>query len=313
MSEARPSAASSTPDYLDIFAKYRNDVEHRLSDLAPASGNSAPRLRSSVRYSLLDGGKRMRPLATMLTAEALGGSSAAALNVACAIEMVHCASLIIDDLPCMDDAERRRGKRANHLVHGEDIAILGAITLISEAFGVIGRTTSLEPVAKAALIASLADAIGFDGLCAGQERDLRDISASSDLEALQQLQQQKTGALFVLCFEAGARIAGLSEADIEPLRRFGHHAGQAFQILDDLLDRFGSEASTGKDHAQDQGKQTYAAIMSIDEAERRAHAEIDAAMQALDATGTDPRAFGAFLDVLSHAYDQQLNGLNISR
>jgi geranylgeranyl diphosphate synthase type II len=307
LSEAQPSVASSAPDHLATFSRYRDAIDHRLSELAPVTGASAPRLRRSVRYSLLNGGKRVRPLATLLTVEALGGNHEDALNAACAIEMVHCASLIIDDLPCMDDATQRRGQRANHLVHGEDIAILGAITLISEAFGAITRADSLDAQVQASLISSLSDAIGFDGLCAGQERDLRDISDASDTLALEQLQQQKTGALFVLCFEAGARIAGLSEAEIAPLRLFGHHAGQAFQILDDLLDTLGNAESTGKDHAQDKGKQTYAAIMSVADAEQRAHQEIAAALQSLVHTSADPRPFSAFLELLLQAYDQQIS------
>jgi geranylgeranyl diphosphate synthase type II len=313
LSEAQPSAASSAPDHLATFSKYRDAIDRRLSELAPATGASAPRLRRSVRYSLLNGGKRVRPLATLLTLEALGGDYQEALNAACAIEMVHCASLIIDDLPCMDDATQRRGQRANHLVHGEDIAILGAITLISEAFGAITRSEALDAPVQAALISALSDAIGFEGLCAGQERDLRDISDAGDVKALEQLQQQKTGALFVLCFEAGARIAGLSESDIAPLRQFGHHAGQAFQILDDLLDTLGNTASTGKDHAQDQGKQTYAAIMSVEDAEQRAHLEIASALASLAPTGADPRPFSAFLELLLQAYDQQINVEQLTR
>jgi geranylgeranyl diphosphate synthase type II len=313
LSEARPSAASSTPDYLTEFSKIRDAVEHRLSELAPASGSSAPRLRRSIRYSLLNGGKRVRPLATMLTAQALAGDRSSALDVACAIEMVHCASLIIDDLPCMDNAEQRRGKRANHLEHGEDIAILGAITLISEAFGAISRSPTLDAEVKLDLVRALSDAIGFEGLCAGQERDLRDISDASDALALQHLQQQKTGALFILCFEAGARIAGMTREQAEPLRLFGHHAGLAFQILDDLLDTFGDAESTGKDHAQDQGKQTYAAIMSPAEAEDKAQAEITAALSSLVPVGVDPRPFQAFLELLVQAYDQQISSRQFAR
>jgi geranylgeranyl diphosphate synthase, type II len=312
LSEARPSAASSTPDYSDGFSKIRDEVEQRLSELIPAGGTSAPRLRRSIRYSLLSGGKRVRPLATMLTARALNGDQKTALDIACAIEMVHCASLIIDDLPCMDDAEQRRGQRSNHLEHGEDIAILGAITLISEAFGIISRCRQLPPEVRAELVTALSDAIGFEGLCAGQERDLRDISDASDASALQHVQQQKTGALFILCFEAGARIAGLSREQAEPMRQFGHHAGLAFQILDDLLDTLGDTESTGKDHAQDKGKQTYAAIMSPAEAEQKAQAEIAAALQSLVPMGVDPRPFNAFLELLVRSYDQQITNRQIA-
>jgi len=308
LSEAQSSTAPAGIDYLTGFAALRDSVEARLDELTPPPAGSAPRLRRAARYSLLDGGKRLRPVAALLTTQALGGDPDRVLDIACAIEMVHTASLIIDDLPCMDDAEQRRGKRANHLVHGEDIAILSSISLISEAFGIISRAADVAPAVKVDVIQALSDAIGFEGLCAGQERDLRDIDDDSNAEALEQLQQQKTGALFVFCFEVGARVAGLTSAEAEPLRRFGHHAGLAFQILDDLLDLHGDAASTGKDHAQDVGKHTYAAIMSADEAEARARAEIARALDALTPAAVDPAPFRAFLDLVVHAYDGQLNG-----
>jgi len=294
-------------DYLAGFAALRDIVDQRLDELTPAPGGCAPRLRRAARYSLLDGGKRLRPVATLLTTEALGGGVEQALDVACAIEMVHTASLIIDDLPCMDDAETRRGKRANHRVHGEDIAILSAISLISEAFGIISRASDVSAIVRSELVGSLAAAIGFDGLCAGQERDLRDTGAAGDAEALEQLQEQKTGALFELCFEAGGRVAGLSVPGAEPLRLFGRHAGLAFQILDDLLDLHGDTASTGKDHAQDVGKHTFAAIMTPAEAESRARAELARALEALSPLGVDLSPFRAFLDLVVDAYDRQLN------
>ena len=308
MSEARPSSASSASDHLATFSSYRDAIDQRLSELTPATGSSAPRLRRSVRYSLLNGGKRVRPLATLISTEALGGDIRTALDTACAIEMVHCASLMIDDLPCMDDAAQRRGQRANHLVHGEDIAILGAITLISEAFGAIARTPDLLASVANRLTRALSDAIGFEGLCAGQERDLRDISTSTDVETLEALQQQKTGALFVLSFEAGGWLAGLSETDTQPLQAFGRHAGAAFQILDDLLDNLGTSTATGKDHAQDAGKQTFAAVLSVEEAEALAQQQIATALAALTPLSIDPGPFSAFLELLVSAYDQQISG-----
>ena len=156
-------------------------------------------------------------------------------------------------------------------------------------------------------MSSLSAAIGLEGLCAGQERDLRDLSNVADGEALEQLQQQKTGALFVLCLETGARIAGLNSDSLEPLRVFGAHAGLGFQILDDLLDAVGDVSSTGKDHGADLGKHTYAAIMSLDEAEQRADQELTAALAALEPTGIDSGPFSAFLDLVQQAYNSQID------
>jgi geranylgeranyl diphosphate synthase type II len=305
LSEPRPDTAA--PDYPEQFAGIRNQIERRLSEIAPMAAGAAPRLKKSIRYSLLDGGKRLRPLITVLTAEALGGRAADAIDAACAIEMVHTASLMIDDLPCMDDASQRRGKPANHIVHGEDIAILGAISLISDAFGIIARHPGMSAGVKVDLVASLSDAIGVDGLCAGQERDLRDISQHADVESLAQLQYQKTGALFVLCLETGARIAGLDQDAVTPLRTFGTHAGLAFQILDDLLDAVGAAAATGKDQGADEGKQTYAAIMSVDEAEARADQELSDALAALEPAGINSEPFAAFLNLVLQAYQGQVD------
>ena len=305
MSEATPQKAIETPDYTQRFDQFRVLVERQLEVIAPSIGGSAPRLRQSIRYSLLDGGKRLRPLVAMITAESLGANPERAIAPACAIEMVHTASLIIDDLPSMDNARQRRGKRTNHLVHGEDIAILGAISLISDAFGVINRCASFDAQLKVDLSAALSDAIGVNGLCAGQERDLRELSDSRDAESLRQLQHQKTGALFVLALETGARVAGVNEEDLVSLRKFGTHAGLAFQILDDLLDTLGDAASTGKDHASDNGKNTYAAIMSVDEAEARAQAELDAAIAALGKLNISIAPFAAFLDLVLQSYHLQ--------
>lgn len=303
MSEARPEI----PDYPEQFAGIRTIVERRLAEIAPELSDSAPRLKQSIRYSLLDGGKRLRPLITVLTAEALGGRAAAAIDTACAIEMVHTASLMIDDLPCMDDATQRRGKPANHRVHGEDISILGAITLISDAFGLVARDPNLTAEVKADLINALSESIGTDGLCAGQERDLRDIGDRADAETLAQLQYQKTGALFVLCLEAGARIAGLDHDRVAPLRAFGTHAGLAFQILDDLLDTVGHSDSMGKDQGADVGKQTYTAIMSLSEAEARADQELSDALAALEPAGINREPFAAFLNLVQQAYQGQVD------
>ncbi|HEY5645356.1 MAG TPA: polyprenyl synthetase family protein [Pseudomonadales bacterium] len=311
MSEAKPQ--SNTPDYPEQFVGIRRQIERRLSEIAPTVAGSAPRLKRSMRYSLLDGGKRLRPLITVLTAEALGGDAEDAVDAACAIEMVHTASLVIDDLPCMDDASQRRGKPANHIAHGEDIAILGAISLISDAFGLIARDRRLKPDVKNDLVASLSTAIGAEGLCAGQERDLRDLAERSDAESLAQLQYQKTGALFVACLEAGARIAGLTREALNPLRAFGTHAGLAFQILDDLLDAVGTTTATGKDRQADVGKHTYAAIMNHQEAETLARAELSSALAALEPAGINPEPFAAYLNLVLAAYQGQVDSSQFQR
>ena len=299
-------AMRSAPDYPAQFSAIQAQVEVRLAALAPAgSGRAGRRLQQAIRYSLLDGGKRLRPLATVLTATALGGRATAALDPACAVEMVHTASLVLDDLPSMDDAARRRGKPANHIRYGEDIAILGAVSLVNEAFGVLARAQGIQPQVKLRLVEALSRAVGVDGLSAGQERDLRDADQLDDDLALEQLHRQKTGALFVASLEIGARIAGLTGGQLAPFRVFGIQAGLAFQILDDLLDRLGTTQTTGKDGRQDLRKPTFASIMSREEAEQRAFARLDAAIATLSPEVADPGPFQAFAELLRRSYAQR--------
>ena len=296
----------SAPDYPAQFSNIQAQVEIRLAALAPAgSGRAGRRVQQAIRYSLLDGGKRLRPLATVLTASALGGQAGAALDPACAVEMVHTASLVLDDLPSMDDAARRRGKPANHIRHGEDIAILGAVSLVNEAFGVLARAQGIRPQIKLRLVEALSRAVGVDGLSAGQERDLRDADQLDDDLALEQLHRQKTGSLFVASLEIGARIAGFSGCRLAPFRAFGIQAGLAFQILDDLLDRLSTAQATGKDSRQDLRKPTFASIMSREEAERRAFAQLDAAIEALAPEVANPGPFQAFAELLRRSYAER--------
>lgn len=291
---------TTVSDFRQRFEALRQMVEARLEEIAPEELQDEPsRVRSSMRYSLLDGGKRFRPLLTVLTTDALGQDPAAAVDAACAIEMVHTASVIIDDLPCMDDASLRRGHETNHRVFGEDIAILGAVALVSESFEVLAKC-SLDPLTKVALTESLAHAIGIDGLCGGQERDLREDSL--DPEMLDRLQLDKTASIFMLCLEAGARAAGVSEDALEPYRQFGKHAGLGFQKLDDLLDRLGSEATTGKNVHQDTEG---GADCQVIHGQALDHLEI--ARRAIAESGADPEPFNAFIQLVMMTFDKQSN------
>ena len=302
MSEAKPDSGS--PGYPEQFAGICSQIEHRLSEVAPTVGGSAPRLKKSIRYSLLDGGKRLRPLLTILTASTFDADPELALDPACAIEMVHTASLVLDDLPCMDDALQRRGKPATHAAHGEDIAILSAVSLISEAFGVIARAPGIAADVRTSIVGLLADAIGIQGLSAGQERDLHETHGWTSRAALEKRHHQKTGALFVACLEAGARIAGVDDATLRAMTLFGERVGIGFQILDDLLDLAASE-STGKDAHRDEGKATFATVMTIQEAEREAMTCLDHALADLANQIGDPGPFTAFVDLVVRAYADQ--------
>jgi geranylgeranyl diphosphate synthase type II len=273
------------PDTHDEVVALRQRVNLRLGELIPPEDAPPEQLHKAIRYSLVAPGKRIRPLMTILTATGLGGEAEAALDPACAIEMVHTASLIVDDLPFMDDATTRRGKPANHRVFGEDLASLASFELLSRAFGVMARARGLDDRQRLELVRLLSDAIGSEGVIAGQLKDLRSESRSPDAEELRAVYTQKTGTLFVAASEAGARIARVPPDWIEPIREFAMNMGILFQIMDDLLDRFGTLEATGKDVRQDDGKRTLVSVLGPDEARAEACHRLEAAERALDPLG----------------------------
>lgn len=273
------------PDLHDEVVRLRHRVNRRLDELVPSEDTPPEQLHRAIRYSLVAPGKRIRPLMTLLTATRLGADAEAALDPACAIEMVHTASLIVDDMPFMDDATTRRGKPANHKVFGEDVAALASLELLSRAFGVTARSRGLDDRQRLELIRLVSDTIGSEGVIAGQLKDLRSEARHLDVEALETMYTQKTGTLFVAASEAGARIARVPLAWIEPIRDFAMNMGLLFQIVDDLLDRYGTLESIGKDVGQDDGKTTLVSLLGPDAARDQVCHRLEAAERALDPLG----------------------------
>jgi len=273
------------PDLQEEVVRLRQRVGARLGELVPSEETPPEELHKAIRYSLIAPGKRIRPLMTLLTATRLGADAESALDPACALEMVHTASLIVDDMPFMDDATTRRGKPANHKVFGEDLASLASLELLSRAFGVLARARGLDDRQRLELIRLLSDTIGSEGVIAGQLQDLRSEERPPDINELKAMYTRKTGTLFVAASEAGARIARVPLAWIEPIREFAMHMGLLFQIVDDLLDRFGTLESTGKDVGQDDGKTTLVSVLGPDEARAEACRRLEAAERALDPLG----------------------------
>jgi geranylgeranyl diphosphate synthase type II len=282
-----PRIAASHPRVLDSSHRWRKLIEARLAKLVPSEAVEPRQLHRAMRYSLLAGGKRIRPLLTLQVATDLGGCEEAALDPACAIEMVHVASLILDDLPCMDDARLRRGKTANHLVFGEDTAILAATALLNRAFGVIADCEQLPAETRLGLTRLLSESVGSDGIIAGQLCDLRvRRGRGDDVAGLTEMYRQKTGALFVASLESGARVAGVDESWVRAVREFGVNLGLAFQLIDDLLDTFGSREDIGKDTGQDEDKSTLASRLGADGACREVHRYVESAASALEPLGS---------------------------
>jgi geranylgeranyl diphosphate synthase type II len=273
-------------DQRDASRRWRSRINERLAELIP-DGTTDPRpLHESMRYSLLAGGKRIRPVLTIQVATDLGASEETALDAACAVEMVHAASLILDDLPCMDDASLRRGKPANHLVFGEDTAILAATALLNRAFGVIAECDLLSAQTRLDLTRLLSESVGSNGIIAGQFCDLQIRHGhGDDVAGLTEMYGQKTGALFVAALETGARVAGVDDVWVKAVREYGVNLGLAFQLLDDLLDTFGSREDIGKDTGQDDGKSTLASRLGAHGTRQEVHRYVESAASALEPLG----------------------------
>lgn len=259
-------------------------IDSRLAELAPA-GPPSEGFNKAVRYSLLAPGKRLRPIITLLTAASLGAAEPDALDPACAIEMIHTASLIIDDLPAMDDAEYRRGRPANHAVFGQDKTILAGFALVNQAFDVIACDDALSAETRLALIRVASNAIGMNGIIAGQELDLRDDQPEPSLDSVKRAHTLKTGALFVAAAEVGARVAGLTAANLQPIRSFGHYLGLAYQTRDDLIDRYRSRDEAGKDVGADEHKATLVKILGAQDAQSLSLHFMESAIRSLEAYG----------------------------
>lgn len=281
----RPEAAQ---DYLDTC---RLLIEDALAD-AVRSGEP-PILYEAMRYSLLAGGKRLRPILCLSACELAGGGVELALPTAVAIEMVHTMSLIHDDLPAMDNGRLRRGRPTSHVVYGEALAILSGDALLMAAFEyLITRTTDVPASRVLAVIQRLAHALGPAGLAGGQAMDVLGSDggpiSSRDVDVVH---ARKTAALMEAAVVCGALLAGASPSLLARLRRYGANLGRAFQIVDDVLDVTGSAEQLGKEPGRDApaGKASYAAILGVEACQRRAEQLIEQAVAVVAAEGAAAR------------------------
>jgi geranylgeranyl diphosphate synthase type II len=272
----------------DDLDTLRDALEDRLGHWLAHGGARDDFLNAAMRAAALGAGKRMRPLLLMLVARDLGCASPALVDVACAVELVHAASLMLDDMPCMDNALLRRGRPTIHVQFGEDVTILAAIALLSRAFGILAAAQDIAPAVRARLVARLADTVGTQGLVQGQFLDLRggrrtldDIAATNEL---------KTGVLLGVAVDMAAIIAQAEDSVAASLRAFALAAGHAFQLRDDFLDIPGNDSAlTGKDTGKDAGKATLINAVGQDEARRRLALHLhDAERHLTDAIGARP-------------------------
>lgn len=239
------------------------------------------KIYESMRYSLLAGGKRLRPILCLASCELSGGTVEMAMPTACALEMVHTWSLIHDDLPAMDNDDYRRGKLTNHKVYGEDVAILAGDGLLAYAFEFIVVQTKEVPAGQLLqVVAKLSHAAAATGLVGGQVVDLESEGLQNiDIETLNFIHSHKTGALLEASVLSGVLLAGADEEVLQRLSRYAHHIGLAFQIIDDVLDIIGTQEELGKTTGKDEKvqKATYPSLWGIEESRRQAKKLVDSA------------------------------------
>jgi len=268
-----------TGTFLHSVDGLRLAVDRRLAELIPTPVEEPGRLGEAAYYALLAPGKRFRPLLTLLAAEAFGAPVSRALDIACAMEMVHAASLVLDDLPSMDDARLRRGRLTTHRVYGEADAILASVGLLTRAFGVVAAVEGLSAEDRSQLVGSLADAVGFSGLVSGQALDLAERDRPRTVAELDALNHRKTGVLMMAAAEAGARVGAASPEARKELGEFARRIGLAFQIRDDLIDADAGAEHVGKDVGKDAGMTTVVSALGP----RAAAAQIEIHLEAADA------------------------------
>lgn len=265
-------------------------VDAALEKLFVAPREELTRIYAAMRYSVVNGGKRVRPLLAYAACEALGGEAERADGAACAVELIHAYSLVHDDLPAMDDDALRRGQPTTHIAYDEACAILAGDGLQALAFEVIGNAQLNPQDAQTRLdmLMILTRAAGSAGMVGGQAIDLESVGRRIDQTALETMHRHKTGALIEASVQLGALASGRANADaLEALRRYAEAVGLAFQVQDDILDVESDTATLGKTQGKDQAhdKPTYPALLGLDEAKAYALALRDQALAALEGFG----------------------------
>jgi geranylgeranyl diphosphate synthase type II len=276
----------------------RELVDAYLLDLRFADRDSTEGLQEAMRYSLLAGGKRIRPVLCLATGRALGHEPDELLPTAAAIELIHTYSLIHDDLPAMDDDELRRGRPTSHVVHGEDVAILAGDALFAEAMRLIAERQHDDPARVLMAVREIAGATGVDGMVGGQYVDVTE--GGGDADGLRELHSLKTGRLIAASVGAALVLDGLDADRAAPYRRFATELGVLFQIVDDILDVTGSDEELGKPSGSDErhGKVTYVSQFGLERARELARESDDGAQAALAeaaAEGSELGSIAAFI------------------
>lgn len=284
---AGPSRYTRSPVDFDEFSEqHRPAIDRRLAALLPGEDERPESLHRAMRYAVLSGGKRLRPLITLALAEAAEGNAESALGAACAVEFVHCFSLIHDDLPTLDDDDLRRGLPTVHIAFSEPIALLAGDALFALAFETLAKAEA-EPGVRAQALALLAECSGTRGMVGGQTVDVESENGVADLKTVEWIHRRKTGALIEAAAGLGALFGGGEPDDVGRARRYGAELGLAFQIADDVLDETATTEALGKQSRADRNlaKATYPAAIGIEGA-------TELARQAAERALTEASGFG---------------------
>lgn len=246
-------------------------------------------LAKAMNYSLMAGGKRLRPILMMAAADAVGADGEKFVHIASSIEMIHTYSLIHDDLPAMDNDDYRRGRLTNHKVFGEGIAVLAGDALLTMAFEVAAEDEVVSAEKRLRIVQEMSRAAGPEGMVGGQVIDLESEGKRIDMDLLRRMHAAKTGALFCAAIRSGAILGGADEAQTEALTHYARQFGLAFQITDDILDVIGDEAAIGKPVGSDEKnhKSTYVTLGSLESAQQLAQQAVDEAVGALAQFGPE--------------------------
>ncbi|MGM0414456.1 MAG: polyprenyl synthetase family protein [Bacillota bacterium] len=268
-------------DVKKVLKEEARNINNLLNELFK-NENIVPALQESMEYSLLSGGKRVRPILTLLTARLLKGDERAAQLAGAALELIHTYSLIHDDLPAMDDDDLRRGKPANHLVYGEGMAILAGDGLLTYAFKILAEL-DIDALKRCKLVELLAHSAGPNGMVAGQVLDLQAENEPVNLEDLQKIHRAKTGALFKAAVLAGVYCSEYTEDELKALEVYAEQLGLTFQITDDILDVTGNTELLGKEVGQDheRGKSTYPVLIGLEKSKNEAEKAVNKGLEAL--------------------------------
>lgn len=296
-----PGAERTAVDVARLLEDRRAAVEEALGRHLPAEGEYPPLIHEALRYACLGGGKRLRPIITMAAVESLGEDPARVLKAACAIEYVHCCSLVLDDLPSMDNALLRRGRPTTHRAFGVATSMLAADALLMHAFRLVADNAveaGADGPTTARAVRDLATAVGSFGMVGGQHVDLETAgSVTIEPATLEYIQTRKTGALFVASAAVGCVLLGAAPDAVRRLSEYARNLGLGYQIVDDLLDVEGDPAVTGKDAGQDARKKTFVTVHGVAAARRAVAGLAAAAARALDGFEGDP---GALLGIVDH-------------